>query len=354
MQVKGNDLLDIEELLKPISGDNPSGENQEYSTDFTNLEITAQLGEEKQVGDEIIAAEEPNYKEVSKVALEVLKVSHDLRAGVFLARAELSLRGLSGFAEVTTYLRRCVEDYWDSCHPQLDADDDNDPTERINALLALAGSNTVLQSLRLTPLSESNVFGKINLQNILVARGELTAPSSMVNVLDSAGIGAAFKDTETTKLLEFLDAGKLIAENIDAINSKFTEETPGQGPSLDNLSLILKKIITSLSNATGSNSDDMESPDDNTGAVVEEAGKTPGVVTSVKVSGVISSDLDVRMALDQIISFYKKNEPSSPMPILIRRAKRLVGADFMTIMRDIAPSGVDNIRSVGGGVEEEE
>jgi hypothetical protein len=31
-----------------------------------------------------------------------------------------------------------------------------------------------------------------------------------------------------------------------------------------------------------------------------------------------------------------------------------VGADFMTIMRDIAPSGVDNIRSVGGGVEEEE
>ena len=350
--------MDIEELLKPISGDNPSGENQEYSTDFTNLEISAQLGEEKQVGDEIIAAEEPNYKEVSKGALEVLKVSHDLRAGVFLARAELSLRGLSGFAEVTTYLRRCVEDYWDSCHPQLDADDDNDPTERVNALLALAGSNTVLQSLRLTPLSESNVFGKINLQNILVARGEMTAPSSMVNVLDSSGIGAAFKDTETTKLLEFLDAAKLIAENVDAINLKFTEETPGQGPSLENLSLILKKIISSLSGATGSNSDDIDSPDNNTGEVtgnvVEEAGKIPEVVSSVKVPGVISSDLDVRMALDQIISFYKKNEPSSPMPILIRRAKRLVGADFMTIMRDIAPSGVDNIRSVGGGVEEEE
>ena len=158
--------------------------------------------------------------------------------------------------------------------------------------------------------------------------------------------------------MELLDAAKLIAENVDAINLKFTEETSGQGPSLENLSLILKKIISSLSGATGSNSDDIDSPDNNTGevtgTVVEEVGKIPGVAPAVKVPGVISSDLDVRMALDQIISFYKKNEPSSPMPILIRRAKRLVGADFMTIMRDIAPSGVDNIRSVGGGVEEEE
>ena len=46
-------------------------------------------------------------------------------------------------------------------------------------------------------------------------------------------------------------------------------------------------------------------------------------------------------------------EPSSPLPILLKRAKRLVGADFMEIINDLAPSGVDNVKLIGGVTEEE-
>ncbi|MEX0301411.1 MAG: type VI secretion system protein TssA, partial [Leisingera sp.] len=36
------------------------------------------------------------------------------------------------------------------------------------------------------------------------------------------------------------------------------------------------------------------------------------------------------------------------LPILLERCKRLVGADFLTIMNDMAPQGVDNVHLIGG------
>jgi type VI secretion system protein ImpA len=53
------------------------------------------------------------------------------------------------------------------------------------------------------------------------------------------------------------------------------------------------------------------------------------------------------------MDYYARHEPSSPLPILLKRAKRLVGADFMEIINDLAPSGVDNVKLIGGVTEEE-
>jgi type VI secretion system protein ImpA len=64
--------------------------------------------------------------------------------------------------------------------------------------------------------------------------------------------------------------------------------------------------------------------------------------------GGISGPGDVINALDRIMDYYARQEPSSPIPILLARAKRLVNADFMTIVKDMAPSGVDNVSLIGG------
>jgi type VI secretion system protein ImpA len=46
--------------------------------------------------------------------------------------------------------------------------------------------------------------------------------------------------------------------------------------------------------------------------------------------------------------YYARSEPSSPLPILLGRARRLVSADFLTIVRDMAPDGMDDVRRIGG------
>ena len=112
-------------LLEARSEDAPSGENLEYDPVFVEMELAAQPGEETQIGDAVNEAQDPEYREVVEKAQEVLAQSHDLRAAVYLADALLHTKGLTEFADVTTYIRGCLEQYWETCHPELDPE----PTE---------------------------------------------------------------------------------------------------------------------------------------------------------------------------------------------------------------------------------
>ena len=64
--------------------------------------------------------------------------------------------------------------------------------------------------------------------------------------------------------------------------------------------------------------------------------------------GAINSTTDVLNTLDRIIAYNARVEPSSPVPVLLTRAKTLVGADFMTVVRDMAPAGMEMVRIIGG------
>ena len=352
--------MNVSELLKPISEDVPSGENQEYAECFLALERASQPGEERQVGDDIIPAEEPNYVTVSELAEEVMKLSHDLRAAVQMAHAELRLGNMDDFAEVTKYVRGCIEDNWDHCHPQLDADDDNDPTMRVNSLLELSSSNTIIRALRLVPLTNSAAFGRVCLRDVMVAQGEMERPSDMEKSLDLATVNAAFSDTAEENLKEKAEAAKNALENLKAIEDKFNTEIPGLGPSFAEVNKVLEKIILRLEGANDSQDAgaSLEDQGENTEITNDEvegvsSAQSPTLVASVAV-GAIRSIADVKKTLDQVITYYEKNEPSSPVPVLIKRAKRLVGADFVSIIKDIAPNGMDNVEIVAGITDDDD
>lgn len=339
--------MELVHLLQPLSDESPSGDNLEYDPAFTALELAAQPGEERQVGDSIIHASDPDFKEVIELAMAVLTRSHDLRAAVTLAYARLRLHGLTGFAEVTAYIRGLLETYWDSCHPPLDADDDDDPTMRVNAVLRLADAATVLRGLRLTPLTDSRAFGRINLRDIAVAEGEMVASADMDTVHDAAAISAAFLDTDPERLKLLLLAAKSALDDVRAIDARFDDRIPGQGPELEPLVKLLKQIQTRLTTVVGVPEEAQETAGDpSDAAVTAEAGFSGASARGP--AGSISSRADVTNTLDRILAYYERHEPSSPLPLLLLRSKRLVGADFMTIMRDIAPLGIENVNLVAG------
>jgi len=335
--------MDPAVLLQSKGDDSPSGENLEYDPLFTEMEIAGQPGEERQIGDEVTAAEDPDYRDLAEKALVVLEKSHDLRAAVFLADAMLNTKGLVGFANVTTYIRGCLEEFWDSCHPELDEDDDDDPTMRINAVQGLGDEETVFRSLRRTSLTESRNFGRLSLRDMEIAEGKMTAPASMENIPDSASVSAAFQDTEKELLTALFEAAQTSEDNVRAISGVFDDQTPGQGPDLDNLIKLLRQIKKRLAEFSG----DAEVEADDEG---DTAGDTNGGAPAMAGGAVggINSPSDVSNALDRIITYYRRAEPSSPVPIVLARAKRLVGADFLTIVQDMAPAGIDNVHLIGG------
>lgn len=345
--------MDPNVLLQSKSEDAPSGENMEYDPTFTEMELAAQPVEEQQVGDSVNEGQDPDYREVAEKALAVLEQSHDLRAAVFLADAVLHSSGLTGFADATSVIRGFLEDFWDTCHPELDEDDDNDPTMRVNAIQGLcgqpgglAGPSPVYRSLRRAALTDSRGFGRFSMRDIEVSEGQVMLPDGETGP-DSASISAAFQDTDEETLGATMAAARITLENARAISAVFDDKTPGIGPDLDPLI----KMLVQISNKVGefaSSEAAIEPAEGNDG---EDAGSVAVGGTSgsgVQAVGAINSRTDVTNALERIVGYYRQNEPSSPIPILLERAKRLVNADFMTIMEDIAPGGVENVRLVGG------
>ena len=63
---------------------------------------------------------------------------------------------------------------------------------------------------------------------------------------------------------------------------------------------------------------------------------------------ILSARKEVEQCLSLVIDFYERTEPSSPIPLLARRIRRLVPMDFMQIMEEIAPSGMKEFRNIAG------
>jgi type VI secretion system protein ImpA len=81
---------------------------------------------------------------------------------------------------------------------------------------------------------------------------------------------------------------------------------------------------------------------------MDDAAAAPGAATRAAPSGEVNSRQDVIRLLDKICAYYEKHEPSSPVPLLLTRARRLVDKSFIEILQDLAPEGLGQARQVGG------
>jgi type VI secretion system protein ImpA len=70
-------------------------------------------------------------------------------------------------------------------------------------------------------------------------------------------------------------------------------------------------------------------------------------------TGNIESRADVEKSLKLINGYYAQYEPSSPIPVLVNRALKLVNKDFMQIMQNLYPDAVPALRQLGG-IEDDE
>jgi type VI secretion system protein ImpA len=73
-----------------------------------------------------------------------------------------------------------------------------------------------------------------------------------------------------------------------------------------------------------------------------------GVVQTGVLRGEPRSREDVVRALDGICAYYARNEPSSPVPLLLERCKRLVAMSFLDIVKDMVPDGLSTIQTIAG------
>ncbi|MEA3640540.1 MAG: type VI secretion system protein TssA [Lamprobacter sp.] len=340
--------LPLSALLTPVSADAPAGEDLEYDPQFVALEEAMRSEPEQQFGETIVAATEEDWQSVKKLALELLPRSKDLRVVVYLVQALTHQEGLAGMQQGLALLRAMLEQFWDSLHPQLDPDDDLDPTARVNIIASLCDATRMLRAVETAPMLQVPGLGKITLRDLRIARGEFAPPEDEDEVFKLDSIEAAARDMDAEALNAVSEQVATALQDITAIEQGLTEKVGvAQAVSLASLSDILSDIDHFLrAQLAGGEADHVDSANASFDDVSGDA--APQGASAKRLSGEITSTADVTTALDKIITYYKRHEPSSPVPLLLERAKRLVSQDFMEILRDIAPDALSQAETVTG------
>src|ERR1700751_414285 len=111
-------MIKVDDLLSPISSDDPCGADLAYDPVMQELDGLVQGKLETQFS----AAEEPNWKQVHQHCVSLFDRTKDLRVTVNLTLAELQLEGYPGLASRLRLIRGLLEQYWTTLHPKLDPD----------------------------------------------------------------------------------------------------------------------------------------------------------------------------------------------------------------------------------------
>lgn len=342
--------IDVDKLLQEISPDSPCGSNLEYEPEFQELERSSQYRPEQRIGDAIVEGFEPNWREVARAATELFSKTKDLRIAMYLTRAALHNEGFQGFSDGLSLIKMLVEKYWDHVHPQLDPEDNNDPTFRVNTISSLTDAETVLKSVKTAPIVAARGVGQFSIRDIDIAKGLLQPASNTEKTLELGVIDAAFMQVEVNELQATADAVKLARENLIAIEKIFVEKvSAAQSPNLAELNKLLHHISNELGEQLERRGVNAGGESDMEGDVA--GGAAVGVKPRAALTGDIKSRDDVIRVLDKICDFYKQNEPSHPLPILLQRAKRLVRKDFTEILKDIAPDALKQLELIKGKEE---
>lgn len=339
----------LAKLLEPMSAEAPCGENLEYDLQFMELMRVAEGTPEQVMGDSVIPGEEPNWREVRAGALALFEKTRDMRLALVLMLALLKQDGLPGLRDGLGLMRGLLEKFWDQgLYPQLDPDDNNDPTFRLNVLSSLSappgtfGDPWKFQArLREAPLADSRQIGRFGLRDIAIASGTEEAGSlpEGKTPADMNLISAAFSEMPPEAVTLLRESAEKSIEHIRAIDTLVNEKCgSGRGPDLAGFRQLLSEAVKQLKRAGGGG--DAAAEDDAGDAAPGGASGRGGRGRGAALSGEVNSPGDSIAAMEKIIRYYEDQEPSSPVPLIVRCAQRLVGKKFMEIQKILTPDAV--------------
>lgn len=353
--------VSIDQIVRPVSADAPCGEDLSELTEYYVLEDLV-AGALQGEGSE--AAAEAQWPQVVDAAADLLQRGKELRVAIHLAHALLRLQGFRGLRDGLRIVERLLTDFWDGLYPALDPDEDNPAIARMNLLRELcsgaagreslagqmSGESAFVKAVRGTPLCNSRRLGSFTWRDVQRASGELP-PAEGAAAPEMALIDGAIRETDPEAMAAQVEALEEACAAIASMDRFLNEKLGGGNTSrIADLGVLLGQIRNRLRTALSAAA--APAPATAPGAAgvpPQPAGSAPPAGPGL---GPITSAEDVIRVLDAICAWYEAHEKSSPVPYLLKRAKRLVGQDFMTIVRDVARTAEDQVKELFGTREE--
>jgi type VI secretion system protein ImpA len=337
-----------DDILTPIPGDNPGGENLRYAPVYDKIKEARRQDDEGPMGDWQRERKVADWPLVIKLASEAIATkSKDLQLAVWLTEALLNKEGFPGLQSGLNLAKALVENFWDGLYPELDDGD----SEMRAAPLDWLGAHYLEVPIKRVPLTKSGLnfldyhkakkvgrevdsqenYEKGEAFQAAVAAGELT-----LDDWDKA-FNATSKDFYRTKIADIDGILQTLEDFQPVVEEKFGEFVPSFSKFRSILEEVRHQANSFLQAKLETDPDEpVDSPVEE--EVVEEEGEAGEAVSSysgaaaaparakARSKGALSPEpTDREDAIERVASaarFWRAEDPYSPAPYLMLRGMR--------------------------------
>ncbi len=330
----------LQGFLAPVADDALCGEDLDSSSNEEYMRIERDIEQ---------AEDSREWKKLKKDILKILATTKDFRLLSRFCRTLLQTEDspIKGLVDSLYLTKEYIDKYWDCVYPPEDKDDPDEKfADRINAVAEFGSWASVVLPLRKKlPLLSFNGMEPYFLEDLIAFKnGDVVADKQPPKDIFDALSSKEKKQVDIT--LDNFILAQEIANNIKESLLSKTEIA-----FIDFDTYLLPNLQEGISALSELSPNAEKPPSSSANNQTTEASTTNNTSQPLKNSGSVQSREDVIKLLDMICGYYETNEPSSPIPLLLKRAQSIVHKDFLEVLEELVPDSVSMTEPVFGRTE---
>jgi type VI secretion system protein ImpA len=329
-------VVDLDLILQPIPGDNPSGAELRYSGLYDEIREARRADENLNQGEWQTELKVADFPKVLNLSVDALTTkTKDLQIAAWLSEALVKIHGFEGLRDGLKILAGIQDRFWDTLYPEID---EGDMESRANAISWV--DTQVGFVLRGAPFTGVAGYGLLDLED----SKKFDFPENLESLSgpDAEQMQKLKQQAERERRVtadlwkkEIAQTRRAAVESVNftieecfaaldelnkAIEAKFDrKQAPGLSgfrKSLDEVNAQVKLLLA----AKREEEPDEMALDESMQASASSDGSPAAAAGGV--AGAIQSRRDALKRLREIADFFKKSEPHSPVSYLVQRAAK--------------------------------
>jgi type VI secretion system protein ImpA len=347
-------VLDLEVLLVPIPGDNPSGSDVHYTRYDAIREARREddglpKGDWEEKGPVKVA----EWKKVVELTTKILATeSKDLQIAAWLLEAMVKEEGFPGLRDGLALMKELHQRFWDTLYPPIEQDGGRmDLGYRAGPLDWLNEEKTLPMAIRNIAFlrgPEGQRYGLLQWEEAQAVENlGRKDPKQKVAAINEKKmtveeINKAVQATSLATCVEIMECLQESQEEIEELNQvikeKFGEANPDR-PSCENVKRVLedcRTVLEAIVKQKGGAKVELQ------GAVAETKDTVvtrPGEPVGSTGGGIHPSDrVDALRRLAAVVEFFNETEPHSPVGPLVQRAAKWGEMPLKEWLEEVIPN----------------
>lgn len=346
-------IIDIDELLKPVTDEQPQGEDIRVDGAPTSIYAQIKNARNKARAAERAALFDPDqaadimaeWKPILSLAPTILKEhAKDLEVASWLIEALIRFHDFAGLRDGIQLTRGLIDQYWDNVYPEPDEDGIETKVAALAGLNGDSGEGTLLAPIRNSLITPDSSVGSFSYWQYQQARD-----ADKISDLDKrdekfASLGFTLKDIETA----VVEAPNTFYQNLtadlntclsdframnDTLRQHCGHEAPPYTLILETLEEVLRTVRFLAKEKLAVAEEDIAH------AQTETAASAAGA-TRQATGGPISSREDALRRLDEVAQFFRRTEPHTPLVSGIERLVRWGRMPMSELILELVPDPI--------------